>query len=235
MAFIHGKGAGLLLGAFNLSPYLNTNDTEIDVDMPETTTYGAGAKTYLPGIKDGKTSIGGFVDNTPVVGSDAVLSSALGMGAVPLTVCPQGLSAIGNLAKLSVTNPANYKLGTPVGGVVSFTADLTPTGGIWSGQLLEPLTQKTNLGNSASSVDNLTASTSGGVANYHVTAVTSGTATAKVQHSTDNSTWVDLISFTASSATTSEEKTVTGTVNRYTRAAWTGTFVQSFAISFARF
>lgn len=235
MAFLHGKGAGVLLDAFNLSPFLTNVDTEVSVDTPDTTTFGAAAKTCLPGLKDGKNTISGYVDNTATTGSDVVLSAALGAAAgKTLTICPQGVATIGNLAKLSLTSPANYKLGTPVGGIVTFSADLPPTGGNLQGVLLEPLTQKTNTGNSASSVDNAALSSNGATANLHCTAYTSGTLTAKVQHSVDNSAWVDLITFTALTAVGAQQSSVSGTVNRYLRASWATTFVATFAVAAAR-
>jgi len=57
-----------------------------------------------------------------------------------------------------------------------------------------------------------------------------------VQHSTDNSSWSDLCTFTAVSVVGSEILTGTGTVNRYVRyiiSAFTGTSV-TFAVAFAR-
>ncbi len=87
-----------------------------------------------------------------------------------------------------------------------------------------------------SSIDNLAASASGGHANLHVIASSGGTWSIKVQHSTDNSSWSDLLTFTSTGAAIGgEHKTVAGTVNRYTRALLTRTSgtVTAF-IAFAR-
>ena len=57
----------------------------------------------------------------------------------------------------------------------------------------------------------------------------------KLQHSVDNSVWVDLITFTAAAAPTSETFEVAGTVNRYLRdqrtinASSSLTYVSGFA------
>jgi hypothetical protein len=71
------------------------------------------------------------------------------------------------------------------------------------------------------SVDNGASTANGMRANLHVTAVTGTGGTVKVQHSSDNSTWVDFHTFTAATAATSQTKTATGTVNRYLRSVIT--------------
>lgn len=70
------------------------------------------------------------------------------------------------------------------------------------------------------SVNNLAATTNGAVAHLHVLSKsgTSPTVTWKVQHSADDSLWVDLMTFTAATAETSQRIAVTGTVNQYLRA-----------------
>lgn len=74
------------------------------------------------------------------------------------------------------------------------------------------------------SVDNLVATTNGLHANLHITATSSGNFAFKIQHSTDNNVWADLVSFTITGDTlVSEHVTVTGTVNRYLRGVATRT------------
>lgn len=76
------------------------------------------------------------------------------------------------------------------------------------------------------SLDNAASSSNGGTGHFQALSLTgSGSLTGKVAHSTDDSTFADLITFTAVTATLSadcgQRSTVTGTVNRYLRAAWT--------------
>ncbi len=74
------------------------------------------------------------------------------------------------------------------------------------------------------SVDNGAASTLGAHANLHVLVSSGGTWSLKIQHSTDDSNWSDLITFTATgNSVTSERKTVSGTINRYSRVLLTRT------------
>ena len=72
----------------------------------------------------------------------------------------------------------------------------------------------------------------------HVTAFSGfTTATVKIQHSTDASSWADLITFTAFTGATWERKAVANgtTVNRYVRAVTdvTGTGTTTFLVAFA--
>jgi len=68
------------------------------------------------------------------------------------------------------------------------------------------------------SVDNGASSSNGALAYLHVTASSGGTWAFSIQHSSDNSSFSDLITFSANgSAVTAEQGTVTGSVNRYIR------------------
>ena len=92
------------------------------------------------------------------------------------------------------------------------------TGAVEEGKVIEALTAQTANGNS-SSLDNSASSASGGSGYLQVTAKsgTSPTMAVKVQHSADDSSFADLITFTTASDLTAERKTVSGTVNRYLR------------------
>lgn len=86
-----------------------------------------------------------------------------------------------------------------------------------SGVVLHPETSLSATTN-GTSVDNLASSANGGRANLHVLATAAGNFALKVQDSPDDAAWADLITFSADgSAITSEEGTVAGTVDQYTR------------------
>jgi len=62
-----------------------------------------------------------------------------------------------------------------------------------------------------------------------------GTVTVKVQHSSDNLTYADLITFSNVTAAGAQRATVTGTVNRYTRVTYTATSgTATFVVGFGR-
>jgi|TARA_R110000824_G_scaffold77787_2_gene196625 hypothetical protein len=92
------------------------------------------------------------------------------------------------------------------------------SGAIEEGEIVEALTAQTATGNSAS-LDNSASSASGGSGYIQVTAEsgTSPTMAVKIQHSADDSSFADLITFTTASTVSAERKTVDGTVNRYLR------------------
>lgn len=107
-------------------------------------------------------------------------------------------------------------------------------------KLLSVLATKTGDGQ-ATGLDNAASSANGGRGTVVFTNMTgAGTWTVGVQHSTDNSSWVDLITFSGvGSATTpsAQAQEVTGTVNRYLRANWgqSGGTSITFVVGFARY
>lgn len=240
MSFLSGKGAKVLSDKYDLSAFFNSVDTSQDAQLLETTTFGATAKTYLVGFKNGTASLKGFWDGAAAA-VDAILAAALGSaGGEIVLIAPDGLT-VGKRLYLLLSRLTKYGISTPVSGVVAVSADLQADGGIDYGVSLHDLAAETTTG-SGSSVDNAASSANGGVAHLHLTdatAVGGDTIDITVQHSANGSTWADLITFTqVTTAATQERKTVTGTVNRYTRANWTkggaGSPSYTFAVAFAR-
>jgi hypothetical protein len=94
MAFVHGKGAATLFGAYDLSAFLNNFDSAATADTAEVTVFGNGSKAYIGGLKDATVSLSGFFDGSAGA-VDEVLSAALANVRV-LTLGPAGFGAIGN-------------------------------------------------------------------------------------------------------------------------------------------
>jgi hypothetical protein len=92
------------------------------------------------------------------------------------------------------------------------------SGAIEEGVIIEALGARTSTGNSAS-VDNSSSSASGGSGYLQISAMsgTSPTLAAVLQHSTDDTTFATLGSFTMAGSIGAERLTVSGTVNRYIR------------------
>jgi hypothetical protein len=92
----------------------------------------------------------------------------------------------------------------------------------------------TQAASSAISADGVAASTAGWTAIIHILATSSGNFALKIRHSTDDSNWSDLGTFTTTGgAVGSELLTGSGSVNRYvafdaTRTAGTITAVVTF-------
>jgi hypothetical protein len=237
--FLTGRQTEVLLDQFRLSPYLSNYDPTADVDIPPTTTYASTAvRRQVVGLKDAQASLSGFHDAV-AGGSQAVLTAAMAAAtASVLTVAKEGLT-IGKPAELMSVREKTFKSAAPVDGVVPISVDLVADGGIDFGVSLHALAAETTTANSAS-VDNGAATTNGGVGHIHATAI-SGTPTLddKIQHSTDNITFPDLITFTQLTAAGKQRVEVAAgtTVNRYVREAHTiggGTPSITYAVAFAR-
>lgn len=241
MAFIHGKTAIALLNGYDASAYFNEISTSRSVETAETTNFASGgAKSYITGLQDGTASLSGMFDGAANA-YDAQIAAVLGSSSNSiLTFSQSGSLAIGTRLIATAGKHTSYEVSAPVGDVVSANTEIQADGGIDAGVSLHALTAETATANSTS--HDGTASTANGGAGYlHVTANTmNGNCVFKVQHSADNSTWADLVTFStvATTITTAERVTVASgtTVNRYLRAQMTTSATGSvtYHINFAR-
>jgi hypothetical protein len=218
--FRHGKRTVILMDGTNMSPYLNDSTTANELEALETTTYGSDDKTYIVGLGDGTLQMGGLFDGAASA-SDGVLSgSVFAVEDVALTVMWDGAALGSRAAVIPAGQLTSYEVSSPVADVVSISAAVQADGGVQRGVVLASLSAIAASA-SATSVDNGAASANGATATLHVTANNrDGTATVKVQHSSDDNVWVDFITFDAVSASTTDGQgaSATGTVNRYLRA-----------------
>lgn len=221
MSFVHGKNTVVLFNATDMSAYLKEASASQAVETSDVTAFGASAKSYIVGLKDGTVSLTGMFDGTSGA-SDAIFAGALAASAGVLSVFPEG-AALGKRGMTASIHETSYNLSSPVTDVVSASAEMQATGGVDNAVSLHALAEETATGN-ATSHDGTASSSNGGAGTLHVTANShDGSTTIKIQHSADNSTWVDLVTFSAVSttATTQEQVIVSGTVNRYLRATHT--------------
>lgn len=227
----HGKDTIVLLGATDVSAWFRGADVSSPIDMADSTVYGLESRTFEPGMSGGSFTFEGVwsVAEDPVI--DATLGTAAGQ---VLTVCRTGSLAVGQRVDAATIRASNHAISSPVGDIVSLAWEAQADGGIDESISLHALTAEVAGGNSAS-VDNGASSPDGLAATLHVTAFTGTDITVKIQHSTDDSVWVDLLTFTAATGPTAERKTVAGTVNQYIRALWSGTFASAtFHVSASR-
>ena len=240
MAFIHGKAAQVLHNEFDLSSYFNDASVSRSVETAETTAFGATAKAYITGLTDGTISLSGMFDGAANA-IDAEMTDVFGSndGSV-ISISPSGVTTIGTRMISATGKLTSYEVSAPVGDVVAANAEFQADAGIGNAVSLAALAAITTTTTSTSN-DNAASSANGGFATLHVTANTmNGATVCKVQHSSDNSTFADLTTFTSVplSTTTAERKTVANgtTVNRYLRAVATAAGAGSFTyhINFAR-
>lgn len=223
MAFLHGKSATILFGRRSLSEFLNEVSVARTIETGETTNFrSTGFKTYVIGLQDAALSLSGMFDGSAGA-VDATLEAAYQSDLTdPVSVSPE-LEKVGAIAYVLEGHTGSYDVTSPVADVVSVSADVQAEGRIDRGVFLTDGSAITETG-SGSAHDGGASSAEGGVAHLHITDNSrDGDVTVKVQHSADNVTWVDLVTFTAvpASTTTSQRSVVSGTINRYLRADFT--------------
>lgn len=239
MSFRHGKNTAVLVQQYNISSYLNEVSSSQSIETAETSTFGTAAKTYVTGQNDATISFSGLYDGASNAIAE-IFEAIIANDTTPvITICPDGGLTVGSRATLAQAKQTSYEISAPVTDVVSLSGEFQVTDGMRAGVILAGNAAHSTSTNGAS-VDGAASSSLGARANLHVTANTrSANTTIKVQHSADNSTWADLITFTVVGATTltSETRTATGTVNRYLRATTTiasGTGSITYTVSLSR-
>ena len=223
MAFVNSNQTRLIYGTNPLAAYLKSATPAFAADMLDTTTLADTSKVYAVGLTEYMLNVDGLFDSTTTAGDVwANITADIAAGTTePVSVASEGF-AVGNSVWVLPVKVATYEVGGSVADLVTFTMSMQAAIAPAVGRSLSDLTAYTATTN-GTSVDNAAASSNGAVANLHVTARsgTSPTLAVTIQHSTNNSTWTTLATFTTATAVTSETVTVAGTVNRYTRAVFT--------------
>jgi hypothetical protein len=235
MPAMHGSKARMLLSGWEVTSSMRGASTPASADLAESSTWGMTSKRYTPSDNiDGSLQGDGVWESGAAgVGSIDELLGINVAGAHVATHLPQG-DGLGNRARIIGGAETSFELDSPGDDVTGFSFEITPTAtGGFSGRarVLQPLAGALNItatGN-GSTLDDLgagppTTTTRGLGAALHVInkGGGAGTLTVKVQHSTDGSAWVDLITFAGVTAKNlAQYLEVTGTINRYLRAIWT--------------
>lgn len=244
MAGKRGLNASVLFNRYDLSTFLKMAAPTSTIELLEATPFQppGGDKVFLSGFEDGKLSLEGFFEahNTTFDAIDDVFNAVIGGETKQIvTVSPEGALVLGNRCFLIDADTTQYAVSSPVGGVIMSNAEIQSSSGIGYGVILQPTAALTTTGN-GTNVDNGALTTKGGAGHLHITAFAGTTPTldGKIQHSVDNSVWVDLITFAQATGFNAQRIEVTGTVNRHLRFIRTiGGTTPSFTttVAFARF
>ena len=133
MATSHGKDAYFSVDTKNLTTFTTDISVSRDVEVAESTTMGAEAKTYMSGLSDAKISISGKWDNTATTGADAVLVGLTGGDtAVAFEFGPEG-NGSGKVKHSGSCFLTSYEVTAPIGDVVAFSAEFQVTGAVATG------------------------------------------------------------------------------------------------------
>ena len=245
MARFHGADCRVYLGVRDASADLVSIDLTGNAETHDTTTFGSNNwREVDSGLGSWEGTFAGFWQTNSgasVTSIERQLEDILGSdtsGKAAVSVYLGDADAVGDTGYLT-SDAVVSKWAAPIsiGDLIKVSATLKGNGRLGlNGVLLHVLGADSTSAN-GTSVDNAASSANGGRANLHVTAATGTGGTVKIQHSTNNSTWVDLVTFTASTAASCQTSTVTGTVNRYLRAISTinSTSSVTFVAGFARF
>lgn len=225
-----GKHTKIWVEGYHLTTRLSDIKASSNYDEPEVGGYSRD-KEYMKARAEAAIGLDGYFDKTTGSTHDA-LKNAGTDGNVIVTVALGNNAAptLGDLTASLIAEQFNYQPNSDLNGVIAVHADMKSKGyPLEFGILLADTTVTAN--GQQTSVDNSAGTTAGGVGFLHILGLSSGdTITVKIQHSTDNSSWSDLITFTLTgSAIDAERVAVTGTVNRYVRASYT---VSGSSISF---
>jgi len=233
-----GKNCRVYLGGVDVSQRLSEVNPTLRVATHDRTTFAdAGDATSDAGLRSWEVALSGLYDNDD---ADTTFETLLGTTDLNLSIVDEDANALGDAVPWVLPRGVLREQSKPftIADLVRRSATIVGSGraGV-SGRLLHEKVQETASGNSANGVDNSASSANGGRGTFHAFAG-DGSWVMKIQHSTDNAVWADLIVFTTYVGSAgSESVEVTGTVNRYTRALWlrsSGTGV-TFAITFARY
>lgn len=218
MAFVHSKSSRIALGARNYSCLASSLSVTVNDDLSDVTTLCNSGRTMLSGLDDGSMSITYFADD---LADGSAWSTQFGEAKNVVTYAPAGFAA-GNTAICMAALETQHTPGSSISDAVAFELAVQSQGSIdGTGVMLidASSTALTATGQSAS-VDNGASSANGGAAYLHVFSAGTGSMSAFVQDSSDNSTWSNLATFTAATGATSQRVEVTGTVDRYLRFAY---------------
>lgn len=134
MAFVHGKDSAFKLDnasgtLTDISTYVNSVDFPETADVAETTTLGDSSKSYIVGLKDATLSIAGLWDSTV----DGILGAVVGQSAtLSFEYSPEGTTG-GNIKYTGECILTSYSQSSPVGDVVSYSADFQVSGAVTRG------------------------------------------------------------------------------------------------------
>jgi hypothetical protein len=219
LAFSHGRLAKLYVNGYDLTSYFKGVKAEGNLDPAESSALGDSSKKFIAGLQGGQISGDGMHDETAGA-ITPVLTAAISTEDSEVTYFQNG-DTIGTQGHGIQGEETSLKLDSPVDDVVACAFEAQSDKGLERVVSLRAAatTQTAGTTNSAG-VDNSVGSSAGASGYLHVFAYGgAGTVAVKVQDSTDDSTYTDLLTFTNVTANgVSERQYVAGTVKRYLRA-----------------
>lgn len=235
MASVSSQTSRIFVGSLAWSQFTRSKNLSMDTAMLDTTTINDADMTYIPGQNSGTVALDMLLDNSGAAGSQFITLNTWKAATQVVTLCFEGTTRGAPVWEI-VADQGNFTVNSAATDVVSVSGSYNTDGVVGYGVIIDPLTAIT-VDTNGTSVDNGAATSAGGIAHLHVTAFSGLTSNSViVEHSTDNSAWSTLGTFTLATGLTSERITVAGTVNRYLRVRddVTGVGSTTRIVAFAR-
>lgn len=131
-------------------------------------------------------------------------------------------SSVGDAGAALIGKQLNYDGSRTADGGLNFSASVQGSGTPLEWGVSLTTGKATTGAASFASVDQSASSSSGALGYLQAFSIASGTATVKVQESSNDSSWSDLIAFSGVTGRTTERVTMSGSVARYIRVNVTG-------------
>ena len=237
MPFASAQVSRLYVGLLQFSGYTKGYNLAYQSEMLDVTVLTSTSKEFIPGQESATFNVDMLLDNAATASSQfGILYTAKSTPQV-VTLAPSG-TARGAETWQVQSNELNFSTTAAAALVVNATVAFQSDGLVDPGVVIDPETAIT-VDTNGTSVDNTAATSNGGVAHLHVTAYSGLTSNSIIlEHSTNNSVWTTLATFTLVTGTGSERLVVAPgtTVNRYLRIRddVTGTGSCTRFVSFAR-
>ena len=227
MAKQSGLGHNFFIDGYDLSGDVSAVDTwSTPVESVDVTSISKSAMERIQGRVDFDGSFTSYF-NDSALAQHAALSGGV---TTDRNVSWTFGSTVGDVACGVVAKQIDYPMTRGTDGSLTATIPISGNGVIaeW-GNLLSAGKITHSSATTVASKDDSASSSAGASAIIQSASLASGTATVKIQHSANDSSWSDLITFTNVAYATyagrvAERKTVSGTVNRYLRIVTSGTF-----------
>ena len=131
--FVHGKSVDFALddtsgSSRNISDTLNSVDFPEVTETADTTAFGSSSRAFIVGLESATISISGLWDSTV----DGYMKGGTEPASRSFIYGPAG-STGGNVKYTGEAIMTNYSISSPVGDVVTYSADLQVTGAVTRG------------------------------------------------------------------------------------------------------
>jgi hypothetical protein len=128
MAFVHGKGVVISVGAEDMSAFGTSCEYELKADAHDVTTFGQDYKVFSGGLKESTMKIEGNYDSTASSGPAAVIEPLVGEVS-ELVYQPEGAGS-GKPLRTFDAVCTSYVETAPVADMIKFTAQFQGSGAV---------------------------------------------------------------------------------------------------------